>query len=217
MKISEKIKCAAANIAETVFSPINIKLIIRSLSCGLVICGLLSITGFCAACDDIDDRILRFHILANSDSQEDQSLKLLVRDEIIAYTDSMFSSCKTKEEAVSAASEHIKDIEKKAQNVVYSEGYNYDVTAYVTKMHFDTRVYDDFTLPSGEYDAVRIVIGSGKGHNWWCVLYPAVCVPSAQKNIGSVLNKNETDIVTGGDRFIVRFKIAEVISSLFKK
>ena len=83
MKVFDKIKSIGCKVRDNVISPINIKLALRALSCGVIICGLLSMTGFCAACDDIDDRILRFHILANSDSKEDQSLKLKVRDEIV--------------------------------------------------------------------------------------------------------------------------------------
>ncbi len=217
MKVFDKIKSIGCKVRDNVISPINIKLALRALSCGVIICGLLSMTGFCAACDDIDDRILRFHILANSDSKEDQSLKLKVRDEIVRYTDEMFAQCKNKEDAVNSAKNHITQIEKKASEVIRSNGYDYTVKACVTKMHFDTRTYSDFTLPAGEYDAVRITIGSGEGHNWWCVLYPAVCVPSAEKNIGSVLNKNETDIVTESDKYIIRFKIVEWIDALFQR
>ena len=217
MKVFDKIKSIGCKVRDNVISPINIKLAMRALSCGVIICGLLSMTGFCAACDDIDDRILRFHILANSDSKEDQSLKLKVRDEIVRYTDEMFAQCKNKEDAVNSAKNHITQIEKKASEVIRSNGYDYTVKACVTKMHFDTRTYSDFTLPAGEYDAVRITIGSGEGHNWWCVLYPAVCVPSAEKNIGSVLNKNETDIVTESDKYIIRFKIVEWIDALFQR
>ena len=217
MKVFDIIKSIGCKVRDNVISPINIKLAMRALSCGVIICGLLSMTGFCAACDDIDDRILRFHILANSDSKEDQSLKLKVRDEIVRYTDEMFAQCKNKEDAVNSAKNHITQIEKKASEVIRSNGYDYTVKACVTKMHFDTRTYSDFTLPAGEYDAVRITIGSGEGHNWWCVLYPAVCVPSAEKNIGSVLNKNETDIVTESDKYIIRFKIVEWIDALFQR
>lgn len=217
MKVFDKIKSIGCKVRDNVISPINIKLAMRALSCGVIICGLLSMTGFCAACDDIDDRILRFHILANSDSKEDQSLKFKVRDEIVRYTDEMFAQCKNKEDAVNSAKNHITQIEKKASEVIRSNGYDYTVKACVTKMHFDTRTYSDFTLPAGEYDAVRITIGSGEGHNWWCVLYPAVCVPSAEKNIGSVLNKNETDIVTESDKYIIRFKIVEWIDALFQR
>ena len=142
------------------------------------------------------------------------SLKLKVRDEITTYTEKLFADCKTKEESMDAASRNIDSIRAKAQEVVKKYGYDYAVDAYVTNMSFDTRVYDDFTLPAGKYDALRIVIGKGEGHNWWCVLYPAVCVPSAQKNIGSVLSDGETEIVTESDKYTVKFKIVEIFEGI---
>ena len=83
-------------------------------------------------------------------------------------------------------------------------------------MHFNTRVYDDFTLPAGTYDAVRIVIGNGEGHNWWCVLYPSVCVSAAKKDIGSALSEGETDIVKNSDRYIIKFKLIEWFEEVFR-
>ena len=204
-----------SSLPADIISAINIKLALRSLSCAVIICGLLSMTGFCAACEDIGNRILRFHIIANSDSREDQAIKLRVRDRIIALTDELFAGCSTKEEAINAARSHLSEIREKALETVKTEGKDQDIEVYITKMHFDTRVYRDFTLPAGEYDALRIVIGKGQGHNWWCVLYPAVCVPSAEKNIGSALNKNETDIVTQSDKYIVKFKVLEWLGSIF--
>lgn len=203
------------NIKEKVFRKENIKLGIRALCCGLILSFIFSMTGFSAACKDIENRLLRFHIIANSDSMEDQNLKMKIRDEIVQYTDTLFRSCHSKEDAMNTAQENIDSIRLKAQQKVYSEGYDYPVTASVTKMEFDTRVYKDFTLPAGTYDAVRITIGSGKGHNWWCVLYPAVCVPSAEKNIGSALTESETDIVTESDKYIVKFKIIEFLENIF--
>lgn len=218
MKISEKVKKTISRISSlpgAVIGAINIKLALRSLSCAVIICGLLSMTGFCAACGDIENKILRFHIIANSDSKEDQALKLHVRDEILTLTDKIFSECHTKEEAVNAAREHLPEIKEKALSTVKAEGKNQNVEVYITKMHFDTRVYSDFTLPAGEYDALRIVIGNGEGHNWWCVLYPAVCVTASKKDISSALSENETDIVTQSDKYIVKFKIVEWIENLF--
>lgn len=174
---------------------------------------MLSMTGFSGACEDIQDKVFRLHILANSDSDEDQELKLKVRDEITAYTEKLFANCKTKEESIETAKKNIENIISKANETVKKYGYNYTVDAYITNMSFDTRVYDDFTLPAGKYDALRIVIGEGKGHNWWCVLYPAVCVPSAQDDISTALNKNETDIVTDSDKYIVKFKIVEIFEN----
>ncbi len=190
------------------------KIIFKAFCCAVIITCMLSMTGFSGACQDIEDKVFRLHIIANSDSEEDQSLKLKVRDEITSYTEGLFAECKTKEESIAVAEKNIDDIRSEAMRVIKKYGYNYKVDAYVTNMGFDTRVYDDFTLPAGRYDALRIVIGEGKGHNWWCVLYPAVCVPSAQDNIGSVLNDSETEIVTDSDKYVVKFKIVEIFESI---
>ena len=191
------------------------KLLFKSFCCAVVISCFLSMTGFCSACENIEDKVFRLHIIANSDSEEDQALKLKVRDEITAYTDELFKDCNNKQESMQKAEENIDKIRAKAQEVVNENGFDQKVEAYVTNMSFDTRVYDDFTLPAGKYDALRIVIGEGEGHNWWCVLYPAVCVPSAEKNIGSALNESETDIVTESDKYVVKFKIVELWEELF--
>lgn len=192
----------------------KMKLLLKAVCCGMVISCLLSLTGFSGVCNDLEDKIFRLHILANSDSEADQNLKLKVRDEITRYTEELFADCKSKEESMKIAEENIQSIINHAQNIIHKNGYNYSVGAYVTNMSFDTRVYDEFTLPAGKYDALRIVIGSGEGHNWWCVLYPAVCVPSAEQKINSVLNDEENNIVTESDKYTVKFKFAEIFENI---
>ena len=183
----------------------------KAVCCAVVISMLLSITGFCGACDDIQSEVFRLHIIANSDSEDDQKLKLYVRDGILKYTEELFKNCKNKEQSVQTARDNIDLIKNKAQSLVYEYGYDYPVDAYVTKMSFNTRIYNEFTLPAGQYEALRIVIGDGNGKNWWCVLYPALCVPSAEGNeLNSVLNENEQDIVENSVNYQVKFKIVEV-------
>ncbi|MGN0470486.1 MAG: stage II sporulation protein R [Acutalibacteraceae bacterium] len=192
------------------------KLMFKAVCCALVISMLLSVTGFCGACDDIQSEVFRLHIIANSDSKDDQNLKLYVRDGILEYTEELFKSCKNKEQSVQTARDNIDLIKDKAQSLVYEYGYDYPVDAYVTNMSFNTRVYNEFTLPAGQYEALRIVIGDGNGKNWWCVLYPAVCVPSAEGNeLNSVLNENEQDIVENSVNYQVKFKIVEVFEYIF--
>ena len=187
------------------------KLMFKAVCCAIVISMLLSVTGFCGACDDIQSEVFRLHIIANSDSENDQKLKLYVRDGILEYTEELFKNCKNKEQSVQTARDNIYLIKNKAQSLVYEYGYDYPVDAYVTKMSFNTRIYNEFTLPAGQYEALRIVIGDGNGKNWWCVLYPALCVPSAEGNeLNSVLNENEQDIVENSVNYQVKFKIVEV-------
>lgn len=191
------------------------KLLFRSFCCAMIISCLLSLTGFGAACQDIGDNVLRLHILANSDSEHDQNLKLRVRDGITDYMSKLFSESASKEEALKTAKEHTDDIARKSEEILIQNGCTDSVSVSVLNMPFDTRCYDDFSLPAGYYDAVRIVIGEGKGHNWWCVLYPAVCVPAAECSICDELNDTERNIVTESDRYVIRFKIAEIFTSLY--
>ncbi len=116
--------------------------------------------------------VLRLHILANSDREEDQLLKLAVRDRILSETGSLFLTAENAADARTAAVENREAVETAARTVLREQGSSAPVRAEVVRMFFDTRVYDGFTMPAGWYDAVRVIIGEGKGHNWWCVLYP---------------------------------------------
>ncbi len=192
------------------------KYLFRSVVCSLLISCLLAMTGFYGACEEIRGEVLRLHILANSDSDEDQQLKLNVRDELLEYTEKLFSSCRDKQSAVRAARQHIDEIQDFAEKTVKKYGYDYPVQAYVTDMDFETRVYDNITMPAGHYDALRVVIGSGRGHNWWCVLYPALCLPSAKGDeLDNAINSGERDIVSGGDKYEVRFRLVEWAEAFF--
>ncbi len=193
------------------------KFFFKALCCALVFCCIFSMTGFYGACDDIENSVFRLHILANSDSDEDQELKLKVRDGILEYTEQLFDKCSTKEESMQCAQKNINEIRQYAQSLVYRYGYDYDVSAYITKMPFNTRVYENFTLPAGTYDALRIIIGSGSGHNWWCVLYPSLCLGSAQENddkLQATVNQGECDILTDSGKYEVKFKIVEIFESI---
>ena len=128
------------------------------------------ITPAVAMSEDISTKVFRLHILANSDSEDDQKLKLKVRDKILSVSDKMYNNCATVDDAVNTAKNNIDLFESTAAKVIIDNGYTYPVKAYVTKEYFDTRKYDNFTLPAGEYDSLKIEIGSAKGHNWWLSL-----------------------------------------------
>ena len=209
------------------------KLILKSVICAFIFACVISMSGFYGVCDDIQNEVFRLHIIANSDSPEDQALKIKVRDEMLSYTSEIFKGCKNKAESINAANTYLEDIKSHAQQIVYENGYNYKVDAYVTNMSFNTRVYDNFTLPAGKYDALRIVIGNGEGKNWWCVMYPSLCVGAARKNwwcvlypalcipsaqaddLGNVMNDSEQEIITNADRYEVKFKVVEWFESIF--
>ena len=182
----------------------------KAVICAVAAACVLSMTGFYGACEDIRREVFRLHILANSDSEADQQLKLTVRDALLTYTEKLFRDCRNKQESMRAAEEHIEDIRSYAQAVIRQAGYDYPVQAYVTNMSFTTRVYEDVTLPAGRYDALRIVIGSGQGHNWWCVLYPALCLPSVRKEaLSEVVSSGEEAIMTGQESYQVKFLLVE--------
>ena len=190
------------------------RILFKSLCCSLVVCCILSMTGFYGACDNISDEVFRLHIIANSDSDEDQSLKLALRDELLSYTAELFCDCKDKDEAMRCAEQQLKKIKSRSESFLRSKGYGYPVEVSVTRTGFNTRVYDDFTLPAGEYDALRVVIGSGQGRNWWCVLYPAMCF-SSSGSFDGVISDGEQELVSGGEKYEVKFRIVEIFESLF--
>ena len=182
----------------------------KSFVCALALACVLSMTGFYGACEDIRQEVFRLHIMANSDSEEDQRLKLLVRDALLDYTADLFRTCRSKQESMQAAKAHIEELQSYAEKIVRQSGYAYPVQVSVVNMPFTTRVYEDITLPAGRYDALRVVIGSGQGHNWWCVLYPALCLPSVQKEaLSEAVSTGEEAIMTEQEPYAVKFLLVE--------
>ena len=131
-------------------------------------------------CSFIRENTLRLHILANSDSPADQALKLKIRDAVLSCSGELFSGCDTRQKMISAAQEQLPKIQQVAEQTALHNGYELPVTASVTDMFFETRRYDHVILPAGIYTAVRIELGAAAGKNWWCVLYPPLCVSAAQ-------------------------------------
>ena len=131
-------------------------------------------------CSFIRENTLRLHILANSDSPADQALKLKIRDAVLSCSGELFSGCDTHQKMISAAQKQLPKIQQVAEQTALHNGYELPVTASVTDMFFETRRYDHVILPAGTYTAVRIELGAAAGKNWWCVLYPPLCVSAAQ-------------------------------------
>lgn len=153
-----------------------------SLALGLFLAIIVSVTCFGEKnANDLRENVLRIHILANSDSTEDQELKIKVRDRILKETENLFYNVKTKNDAQEVTQENINKIINIARDEIKNNGYDYPVTAEIKETFFDTRIYDNVTLPAGNYDALRLSIGSGKGQNWWCVMFPQLCIPSVKE------------------------------------
>lgn len=156
---------------------------------------------------------LRLHIIANSDSDFDQELKLKVRDRVLEYTGELFAEVSGKTEAEALAEYSSDEIKNIAEEVIVENGADYSVSVEITNMWFETRSYDGFTLPAGDYDAVRIIIGAGEGHNWWCVMYPPLCIPGAENTLEKY--GSNAKFVTG-DGFEIRFALLEWLENLKK-
>lgn len=154
---------------------------------------------------DIADKIIRFHVRANSDSEEDQALKLLVKDRVVAYLSETMKASDSKADSISYIEAHISEIEHVAKEVILEEGYDYSVSAYITNEFFPTKSYGDVTIPCGSYDAFRIDIGENEGQNWWCILYPPLCfvqgsygiaTDEAKTLLKNVLDEDEFDYIS---------------------
>ncbi len=131
----------------------------------------------------LSSSIFRLHILANSDSEEDQTLKLKVRDAILQYMEALTTTSQDKQAVVELSQTHLDDFKHIAENVIQANGYNYPVTVEIGNFYFPTKYYGNVSLPAGNYDALRIKIGDAKGQNWWCSLFPPLCFVSISSGV----------------------------------
>lgn len=167
-----------------------------------------------ATSENISDKILRLHIIANSDSTEDQDLKLKVKNDFLENTADLFVG-QTLDENIEIAKENIDYIERICNTCIEQNGYDYEAEVTVDREYFDTRVYDDFTLPAGVYNSIRITIGQGNGHNWWCIVFPSVCLSACSKSMDDYLTDEEMELV--GDGYTPKFKVIEIYEKIKAK
>ena len=189
-----------------------------ALIAGLLAAILITpLAGFGQDCAAVRGEVLRLHILANSDSAEDQALKLQVRDAVLAECGSLFGSAQTSEEAESLTAEHLVRLEEIARRTVGEAGRSDPVRAELVHMYFETRTYGDVTLPAGYYDALRITIGDAAGKNWWCVMFPPLCLPTADADAGQ--NEREDIRALGKEtpHYRLAFRSVELIEELLDK
>ena len=184
---------------------------------GLVFSVLISLAGFESGCDDLRKNVLRLHIIANSDSDYDQAVKLKVRDKILSLSGNAFDNCTDLKDAESTVSGKLRDYESAARGVLAENGFNYGAKAELKEDWFDIREYDDFTLPAGNYRSLTVTLGEGKGHNWWCVIYPSVCLGSSSKALSKSVGKKGCRIATAPKKYVYRFKIAEIYQKIKRK
>ena len=187
-----------------------------SLSVGIIIAVVFSIFSFAKTSDEIRSDVLRLHVIANSDSSVDQNLKLRLRDHILQEGKDIFDGSVNVENAVQKIEPKIGELEKSAESFVKDAGFDYKVKITLSEEYFTTRTYETVTLPAGKYLALRVVIGSGSGHNWWCVMFPPMCVPAADKKdeIENVFNNEEIKLVESKPKYEPRFKIIEIYEQI---
>ena len=163
----------------------------------------------------IREEVLRLHIIASSDSGRDRELKLAVRDAVLSERPELFAGEATKAEARELARVHLPEIERIAADEIVRRGYDYPVRAEVVNMHFATRQYEGFILPAGRYYAIRLTIGSGAGQNWWCIMFPPMCIPAASQETHPI----EEQIAQLGQtpRYRAGFAVVELWESLRNK
>ncbi len=176
-----------------------------------------------AVSQDISSAVFRLHVLANSDSQEDQNLKYLVRDNILNYIQEISNGITSKSEIIEIIKSHSSEIHEIATKTIEENGYNYPVSISIGNFAFPTKKYGDITLPAGLYDAVRVEIGSAKGQNWWCVMFPPLCfvdttsgiVPeNSKKLIQDNLSQEEYNLISKDTSSVkVKFKIIELLQN----
>ena len=177
-----------------------------------------SFADFDASCEELRQGVLRLHIVANSDSLEDQNLKLKIRDRILETSDTLFETDSNLDKAIETTKENLLIYEKTANEVIKQYGFTYTATAKIGKAFFDTRVYDHFTLPSGYYDSLIIELGDAKGKNWWCVIFPSICLPTDKNaTLSDSVGKKGTKIAENSNNYIIRFKAVEIYEKIKRK
>lgn len=191
----------------------------RILIATFTIIGLYVLLGFLPIHSEaaIYDNVLRLHVLANSDSSADQSLKLEVRDRILEETATLFKDCKTKDEAREAVESNLDKIREIAEQTVREAGYDYSVSVSLGEEEYPTKNYEECCFPAGEYLSLRVMIGEAEGENWWCVLFPPLCIDAAGESREVFAEVGLTDeqysfiTETDNPKYKVRFKLLEVI------
>ncbi len=168
-----------------------------------------------AVSTDISDSVFRLHVIANSNSNEDQNLKYKVRDSLLQFMNDICKNCTSKQEAINLVTIHQNEFKNVALETIKNEGYSYDVDINIGNFEFPTKQYGDISLPAGFYDALKVEIGEAKGKNWWCVMFPSLCfvdissgiVPEESKEeLQNSLSDEEYSIISDNSNYSIKFK-----------
>ena len=189
----------------------------------VALCGLLGALVWCGTLladrQRLDQDLVRLHVVANSDSESDQALKLQVRDAVIDCVGQAMADVADVEQAKAYLQENLDTIRAAAEEVLLRSGVKQNVAVTLCKEAFDTRVYDTFTLPAGVYNALRVTIGEGEGRNWWCVVFPTLCMSGVSEGIGDVaagagFPDALTGALTGEEGYELRFYLLDALGRL---
>lgn len=187
-----------------------------SVCVALIVSSFFSVYKFDSECKDLREDILRLHILANSDSAEDQMVKLRVRDALLSCGSELFSGKTNIDNVKTVLNQRENELTEVADKVLFENGFRYKTKIYLTNEYFTTRTYDNYTLPAGNYLALKVILGEGEGHNWWCVMFPPLCIPAAtdKKDIDVYFDAGNKSVITADPEYEIRFKIIEFFEKI---
>ena len=199
----------------------------RALVCGFILTVIAEMFPFAASCAELPENVVRLHVIANSDSPEDQAVKEKVRDAVLLEAARWYGDAATMEEASGALCVHLEALQAAAERTLRENGVRDKVIVRVTDQYFPTRDYESFTLPAGTYRTLLVTLGEGRGKNWWCVVFPALCLPAAEERTDSALTEaarpsdvlsalpeTQRDVVENPQRYRIKFKAVELFEEL---
>lgn len=198
-------------------TPRAARTLIRSAFCGFALSVVAAVFPFTASCETLPENIVRLHVVANSNSPADQAVKLKVRDAVLAESAKYYTAADTMQQAVTAICVHLQSIEAAANKALRENGFAQTAAVQVIDCYFPTRDYKAFSLPAGKYRTLRVTIGAGKGKNWWCVVFPALCLPAAESpstDVLSALTDSERTVISNPKRYEIKFKAVEIYEQL---
>lgn len=186
----------------------------------VVICALSGFNEFSSDCEAVRENTVRLRIVANSDSDFDQRIKLNIRDALTAQFQEVFAGAETKAEAETAAAKALSDFEHTANRILSDSGADYKAAAALTDRYFDTTDYGEFLLPAGTYSTVQLTLGAGGGENWFCIAFPPLCISAGadrEAQLEAYLDENGWKFTSKKSGYILKFKLAELFEKWFKK
>ena len=197
------------------------KKIVKLCACSVIFGLCFGLGGLLADKQTLKEDIIRLHVIANSDSAEDQRLKLYVRDSIVTFLTPLTQGLDGKEEAMSVLQDNLAQIRKIANNVLKNAGVSYRAEVKLTQEAYDTREYDAFSLPAGIYDSLQIQLGASAGKNWWCVVFPSFCLGATSAEFSEVaaasgFDETMTKTLAGESAYEIRFFFLDCLGRLEK-